>query len=93
VLLEHLDHEEKELEPWAAEREDTPQFKAAKTAVRKAHKGETGTFIAWLLDGSDPDVVAALKREIPGPVLSMLNAVPGRRYRHTIGQTWTPAGT
>ena len=55
----------------------------------KAHKGETGTFIAWLLDGAGPADVAALRREIPGPVVSVLKTVPGRRYRRTVASVWT----
>ena len=41
VLHEHLAHEESELEPWAGTVMDTPQFKEARAAVRKAHKGES----------------------------------------------------
>jgi len=88
VLRAHLEHEERELEPWAAARKDTPQMKAAAAEVRKAHKGESGTFIAWLLDGAEPDDAAALRREIPGPVVSVLNAVPGRHYRRSVASVW-----
>lgn len=88
VLHEHLAHEELDLEPWAAARKDTPQMKAAAAEVRKAHKGEAGTFVAWLLDGAAPEDVAALRREIPGPVVSVLNAVPGRHYRRTVATVW-----
>src|SRR5262245_11640659 len=88
VLQEHLEHEERDLEPWAAARKDTPQLKAAAAEVRKAHKGEAGTFVAWLLDGAAPDDAAALRREIPGPVVSVLNAVPGRHYRRTVATVW-----
>jgi len=88
VLHDHLAHEERDLEPWAAERRDTPQMKAAAAEVRKAHKGEAGTFVAWLLDGAAAEDVAALRREIPGPVVSVLNAVPGRHYRRTVASVW-----
>jgi hemerythrin-like domain-containing protein len=88
VLHEHLEHEERELEPWAAARMDTPQLKAAAVEVRRAHKGEAGTFVAWLLDGATPDDAAALRREIPAPVVSVLNAVPGRHYRRTVAPVW-----
>ncbi len=89
VLNEHLAHEEAELEPWAAGVSDTPQFKAARVAVRKAHQGEGGTFVAWLLDGASADDVAGLKKEIPAPVVRVLNAVPGRHYRKNIASVWT----
>jgi hypothetical protein len=89
VLHEHLAHEEAELEPWAATVMDTPRFKQARVAVRKAHQGESGTFVAWLLDGATPDEVAGLRREIPPPVVKVLNAIPGRRYRKTIAPVWS----
>jgi hypothetical protein len=89
VLTEHLAHEEAELEPWAATVLDTDQRKAARAAVRKAHRGESGTFVAWLLDGAGPDDVAGLKKEIPPPVVAMLNAIPGRHYRKTIATVWS----
>src|SRR5215510_10005737 len=84
VLHDHLAHEEAELEPWAATMLDTRQMKAARTAVRKAHQGEGGTFVAWLLDGAAPEDVVGLKREIPPPIVTVLNAIPGRHYRKNI---------
>jgi hemerythrin-like domain-containing protein len=88
VLRDHLTHEEAELEPWAATVRDTPRMKQAQAAVRKAHQGEAGTFVAWLLDGAAPDDVAGLKREIPPPVVALLNAVPGRHYRKNVATVW-----
>jgi hemerythrin-like domain-containing protein len=89
VLHEHLAHEEADLEPWAASVLDTPRMKAARAAVRKAHQGESGTFVAWLLDGAAPEDVAGLKREIPPPVVAVLNTVPGRHYRKNIASVWS----
>jgi hypothetical protein len=63
-------------------------MKAAHAAVRKAHPGESGTFVAWLLDGAAPEDVVALKREIPTPVMTVLNAIPGRHYRKNIAAIW-----
>jgi hemerythrin-like domain-containing protein len=88
VLRAHLAHEEAELEPWVGSVRGTPQMKRAQVAVRRAHRGETGMFVAWLLDGAGPEDVAGLKREIPPPVVAVLNAVPGRRYRKTVATTW-----
>lgn len=88
VLHEHLEHEERDLEPWAAARKGTPELKAAAVEVRRAHKGEAGTFVAWLLDGAAPGDAAALRREIPAPVVGVLNAVPGRRYRRSVAPVW-----
>jgi hemerythrin-like domain-containing protein len=89
VLRDHLAHEEADLEPWAATVADTPRMKQAQAAVRKAHKGQTGTFVAWLLDGAEPNDVAGLKSEIPAPVVALLNAVPGRHYRKSVATTWS----
>jgi len=91
TLRAHLAHEEAELEPWAATVHDTPQLKQAAVAVRRAFKGETGTFVAWLLDGAGPDESAGLKKEIPPPVVAFLNAVPGRHYRKNIASVWATA--
>jgi hypothetical protein len=88
VLREHLAHEEADLEPWTVTIRDTPRMKQATVAVRKAYKGQTGTFVAWLLDGASPGDAAGLKREIPAPVVAILNAVPGRHYRKTIASVW-----
>ncbi len=90
VLIEHLDHEERDLEPFAATRlKGSPKGKAAAAAVRKAHQGQTGTFIAWLLDGADADARAGLSREIPAPVVFVINRFGGRDYRRRIAPVWT----
>ena len=89
VLRDHLAHEEAELEPWVATVRGTPRMKQAQAEVRKAHQGEAGTFVAWLLDGAEPADVAGLKREIPSPVVAVLNAIPGRRYRRTVAAAWS----
>ena len=88
TLQTHLDHEERDLEPFAAKQKDTPQMKAAQNAVRKAHTGEAGSFLAWLSDGAAPADKAALRREIPAPVLFVLTRVAGRDYNRRIAPVW-----
>ncbi len=88
VLDLHLTHEERDLEPWAATQLDTPQLKEASAAVRKAHKGSAGTFMAWLLDGADADAETALRQTIPAPVLAVMTRFPGRHYRKQIATVW-----
>ena len=88
VLLNQLAHEERDLEPFAAAQHHTPQIRAAQRAVRKTHRGNHGTFVAWLLDGADADAVLALRREIPRPVLFVISRVAARRYRRTIAPVW-----
>ncbi len=88
TLDDHLTHEERDLEPWSASQMKSPELKAAQAAVRKAHKGGAGTFVAWLQDGATPDDIVGLKHEIPGPVLAVLTNIPGRRYKKEIASVW-----
>jgi hypothetical protein len=85
----HLEHEERDLEPFTVSQLSTPQMQAAQKAVRKAHMGGVGTFFAWLLDGNDPDVTAAMRHEIPAPVLFLMTRVGGRKYNRRIAPVWT----
>ncbi|MBA2956321.1 hypothetical protein GON03_18435 [Nocardioides sp. MAH-18] len=88
VLVTHLDHEERDLEPIAHAYRDTEAWKAAQKAVRKAHPENLGTFLAWLQDGADPETMAKLRSEIPAPVVFVLSRVRGRHYRREIAPTW-----
>ncbi len=88
VTLSHLAHEEQDLEPIAAAHLSSSQMKAAQKAVRRAHKGETGNFFAWLLDDADLDTKAGLRREVPPPVLFVISRVGGHDYRRRIAPTW-----
>jgi hypothetical protein len=87
VLLAHLTHEERDLEPWTAEQLDTPPVKAAQKAVRKLHPA--GTFLSWLDDDADPGTRAALRHEIPAPVVFVMTKLGGRRYRKEIASVWS----
>jgi hemerythrin-like domain-containing protein len=89
VVCAHLDHEERDLEPFAARYISTPEVKRAKAAVRKAHTRGLGTFLAWLQDSADHATTAGLRREIPPPVLFVLTRVRGRRYRKDIATAWS----
>ena len=91
ALDSHLRHEERDLEPFVADHVDTPQFKAAMKAVRKAHKGNAGTFFSWLDDGADPDAKAGLRREVPPPVLAVLKTFAGRDYHRRVAPAWQTA--
>jgi hypothetical protein len=88
VLVTHLDHEERDLEPIAHAYRDTDAWKAAQKAVRKAHPGNVGTFLAWLQDGADAETMARLRSEIPAPVVFLLSRLGGRRYRREVAPTW-----
>ena len=88
VSTTHLVHEEREMEPIAASNYARPEMKAAQKAVRRAHRGNTGTFFAWLLDGADSETVKGLRREVPRPVLYVVTRTSGRRYRRTVAPVW-----
>jgi Hemerythrin HHE cation binding domain len=88
VLTAHLSHEERDLEPESIRHHATRQIKDAQRRVRKAHRGNQGTLFTWLQDGADADEIAALRREVPRPVLFLLCRTSGRRYRRTIAPVW-----
>jgi hypothetical protein len=90
ILNEHLAHEERDLEPFAATHlKGSPLFKTTQAAVRKAQKGNTGTLFAWLSDGAGPDERAALAKAVPAPVLFVLRTIGGRDYRRRIAPVWS----
>jgi len=88
VLGSHLTHEERDLEPAAADLVGTREMKAATTAVRKKRSSVGGTFFAWLQDGAGPDEITALRHEVPPPVLFMLTKLRGRDYRKRVATVW-----
>ena len=52
VTVQHLDHEEAELEPVYLQNRDTPEMKAMGRAFGKVGPREGGQFFAWLGDGA-----------------------------------------
>jgi hypothetical protein len=47
-----------------------------------------GTFFAWVSDGATPDELAIIKRDIPGPVRTIIGGVFGRKYRREVASVW-----
>lgn len=88
VLDEHLAHEERDLEPFGARHNESPQHKAAVARARKSHTEGAGTFFAWLSDTDDPDIAIALRREVPAPVLFLLTKLGGRGYNRRSAAAW-----
>lgn len=88
-LLKHLEHEERDLEPFVAPLVGTPRWQQTQKEVRKAHKGNTGTFLAWLSDGADSDARAMLAHEIPAPVRFIISRTASRKYNRTIAPVWS----
>jgi hypothetical protein len=89
AALEHLDHEEAEIEPFLIEHEHTPEMKAMSRAFAREYSlRETGTFFAWLQDGASSDELAGLRHNVPGPVVTIFFRVFGGKYRRTIAPAW-----
>ncbi|GAA3521194.1 hypothetical protein GCM10022234_16300 [Aeromicrobium panaciterrae] len=89
VLINHLDHEERDLEPISAAYADAPPMKKALSRVKKAHMGKMGNFIEFLQDGADADDIAGMRKELPAPVIFLFSKFGGRRYRNEIAPTWS----
>ena len=92
VLLAHLAHEERDLEPISAAYKDAPSMKKALAQVKKAHMRSMGSTVESLRDGATPEDVAGLHDEIPRPVASMFALLQGRRYRREIAPVWADQG-
>ena len=88
VTVAHLEHEEAELEPLYQEKRDTPEIKAMGRAFGKVSPAEGGQFFAWVTDGASPEEMAAIRRDVPGPVLTIIGGVFGRSYRKNIATVW-----
>jgi hypothetical protein len=88
VTAQHLDHEEAELEDFYLSKRETPEMKAMGKAFGKVSPSRGGRFFAWTLDGASPDERAAVTREVPGPVISIIGGVFGRSYRKNIAPVW-----
>jgi len=88
VTVAHLEHEEAELEPVYFEKKDTPEIKAMGRAFGKVSPTRGGRFFAWVTDGAGPDEMAAITRDVPGPVFAVISGVFGRGYRKDIAPIW-----
>ena len=65
VTNEHLDHEERELEPVYQAKKDDPAIKEMGKKFSKVPPKEGGVFFAWLTDGVSPEAVASIDATIP----------------------------
>jgi hypothetical protein len=89
VTIDHLDHEEAEIEPVYLGKIDTPELQAmSKQFGRDASPKQAGTFFAWLLDGSSEVERETIRGSIPGPVLAILTGLFGRRYKRDVASVW-----
>jgi hypothetical protein len=88
VTVAHLDHEEAQIEEVYLTKRDTPEMKAMGRAFGKVSPARGGRFFAWVLDGASPEERAAVTREVPGPVLSIIGGIFGRGYRKDVAPVW-----
>jgi len=88
VLLDHLAHEERDLEPISAAYQDSAPMQAALNQVKKAHFKSMGNFVEFLQDGASEADRAAMRKELPAPVIFLFGKLAGRRYRRTIAPVW-----
>jgi NAD(P)-dependent dehydrogenase (short-subunit alcohol dehydrogenase family) len=90
VTVTHLDHEEEETESLFAANAGNPAMKEmSRKYGRSLSLGEAGVYFAWLDDGAADEVRAALRRSIPGPVITIIGGLLGRRYRKEIAPVWS----
>jgi hypothetical protein len=88
VTVAHLDHEESELEPVYQAKRDTPEIKAMGRAFGKSGLARGGRFFTWVLDGASHEEEAAVRSEVPGPVIAIIGGIFGRGYRRDVAPVW-----
>ena len=55
---------------------------------RRSSPAKAGAFFAWMQDGATPEELAALRANVPGPLVTVLSGVFGRRYRRDVAPVW-----
>jgi hypothetical protein len=89
TTVTHLDHEERETEPALVQHDGDPAIKEmGKKFSRRTGPPKAGIFFSWVQDGATPEERAALRESVPGPVLTILGGLFGRRYRKEIAPVW-----
>ena len=88
LATQHLDHEEQEIEDLYLAKRETPEIKAMGKAFGKVNPARGGRFFEWVLDGATPDERAAVMRDVPGPVVTIIGGIFGWGYRRNIAPVW-----
>ena len=88
VIVGHLDHEERDVEAPLGDIEDDPEFKKVATQMRPASLLDAANSLAWMRDGAGKREQAALRENIPAPVLALVPALFARRYRREVAPVW-----
>ena len=88
VINNHLEHEERDVEPFLAQFEDDAEWKAVTKRLRPPALADAGSSLAWMQDGAGGRELAALRETIPAPVLALVSRILGRRYRREVAPIW-----
>ncbi|WP_344218637.1 hemerythrin domain-containing protein [Kribbella sancticallisti] len=88
VTVQHLEHEEAEIEPIYQEKQGSPEIKAMGRKFAQVSPARGGRFFAWATDGADREELAAITGTVPPPVLKVITGVFGRGYRKNIAPVW-----
>ena len=88
VAVEHLDHEEAELEGVYLANADGPEMKAMGKQFAKVSPATGGRFFAWVTDGATPAEMEAITGNVPKPVLAIIGGIFGRSYRRDVASVW-----
>ncbi|HYN67047.1 MAG TPA: hemerythrin domain-containing protein [Ornithinibacter sp.] len=86
ATVQHLDHEESEIEAFYLANDEHPEIRAMAQEFRKQSPQVAGRFLAWLTDGIAPEARSAIP--VPGPVLAVLTGIFGRGYRREVAPVW-----
>jgi hypothetical protein len=89
VTVEHLDHEEREIEPIYLANADGPEMKEMGKKFSRTGPAKAGVFFSWILDGATPQDRQALAESVPGPVVKVLTTLFGRSYRKDVAPVWS----
>ncbi len=88
VMSAHMEHEESETEALYLANRDAPEIKEMGRKFGKVSPARGGRFFAWVTDGASPEEMAAIKGEVPGPVLMLIGGIFGRGYRRDVAAVW-----
>ncbi|HET8589986.1 MAG TPA: hemerythrin domain-containing protein [Nakamurella sp.] len=89
VINGHLDHEEADVEPLLAAREEDVAWKAVAKRLRPPSIVDGANAIAWMMDGAGERERTSLRATIPGPVVTVLTGLFARRYRREVAPVWS----
>lgn len=85
----HLGNEEAVSEPLFAEQHDHPAIREMGRKFSRDSSPKVGAeFFAWVMNEAPVEELSALRQSVPGPVLTLLPKLLGRRYTKQIAPIW-----